>query len=741
MRIQPSCCRWFCLACAVLCIGRAPAQTATETVLYTFQNFPQGTNPYGTLIRDASGNLYGTTNAGCAANAGGIFEAEASGSFKVLYCFQGGTDGASPYAGVVLDSAGNLYGTTYQGGLSGRGVVYKLNTSGQESVLYSFTGGADGSGPYAGVIRDSAGNLYGTTYNGGTANAGVVYRLSPAGQETVLYNFTGGADGENPYAGVTFDSAGNLYGTTYYGGAVNGGVLYKLSPSGQETVLHNFAPGPGSCVSPYAGVIVDKSGNLYGTANSAVYKVTACGHYTQLADLAWTEVGGVPSAGLTVDSSGNLYGTTDGAQQDTTTLAPWGAVYKVSTSGTLTILHRFRGFSNGKNSNSGKNAGVILDAEGNLYGTSFYGGVGGMIFKLDTTGQETAIHKFPAAPGGSFPFGGVIRDRAGNIYGTAGDGGATNQGALYRLDPAGHETALHSFAGPVGSVIARDLAGNLYATGGAGNGLGAIYKVALNGGYTVLYSFTGGEDGTGSSGVNIDAAGNLYGVADGGAAPEGLVFKLDTNGQFTILHAFTGGTDGGDPDPGVFVDPKGNIYGAAYAGGAAGLGVVYEVTAAGRYRVLYTFTGEAGGGGAPRAGPVWDSAGNAYGTAAGGGANQGIVYKISPAGQETVLYTFMGWTDGGGPMAGVVRDAAGNLYGTTEGGGLGAGPANVGAGYGVVYKVDPAGLETVLYTFTGAADGGGPESGVLLDSAGNLYGTCPEGGTAGAGVLYTVTPQ
>jgi len=148
---------WFWLVCALVVTGIAQAQTATETVLYTFGNFPHGTIPYGTLIRDSAGNLYGTTNQGCSANAGGVFEVEASGSFKVLYCFQGGADGSGPYAGVVMGSAGNLYGTTHQGGASGKGVVYKLNTSGQETVLYSFTGGADGSGPYAGVIPDSNG--------------------------------------------------------------------------------------------------------------------------------------------------------------------------------------------------------------------------------------------------------------------------------------------------------------------------------------------------------------------------------------------------------------------------------------------------------------------------------------------------------------------------------------------------------------------------------------------------------
>ena len=148
---------------------------------------------------------------------GVVYKLDRGGHETVLYTFGGGADGGNPYAGVIPDSAGNLYGTTY-GGAAGAGVVFKVNTASQETVLYSFTGGADGWAPNAGVISDSAGNLYGTTVNGGTAGRGVVYKLDTAGQETVLYSFRGGADGAFPFAGVIRDSAGNLYGTTYVGG-------------------------------------------------------------------------------------------------------------------------------------------------------------------------------------------------------------------------------------------------------------------------------------------------------------------------------------------------------------------------------------------------------------------------------------------------------------------------------------------------------------------------------------------
>ena len=201
-----------------------------ETVLYSFTGGADGSGPSG-VVRDAEGNLYGTTWQGGAAKAGVVFRVDPAGNEAVLYTFTGHADGAFPLGGVIRDSAGNLYGTTSGGGTAAHaGVVYKLDAAGNYTVLYSFTGGDDGDSPQSGVTRDSAGNLYGTTYRGGAAGAGVVYKLDTAGNETVLHSFTGGADGSTPYAGVILDSAGNLYGTTFYGGKYSGGVVFKLTP-------------------------------------------------------------------------------------------------------------------------------------------------------------------------------------------------------------------------------------------------------------------------------------------------------------------------------------------------------------------------------------------------------------------------------------------------------------------------------------------------------------------------------
>jgi uncharacterized repeat protein (TIGR03803 family) len=437
------------------------------------------------------------------------------------------------------------------------------------------------------------------------------------------------------------------------------------------------------------------------------------------------------------DSAGNFYGTTElGGVSNV------GVVYKVDKTGKETVLD---GFTGGADGNSPDYSGVIRDSAGDLYGTTNVGGVPGegVVYEVDKTGQEKLLYAFPGLADGDFPEAGVIRDSAGNLYGTASYGGASSWGVVYRVNKTGKETVLYSFTGgadggyPEAGVI-RDSAGNLYGTtffGGA-YGYGVVYKVDKTGKETVLHSFTGGADGgyPEYAGVIRDSAGNLYGTAFiGGASGNGVVYTVDTADQETVLYNFTGGADGGYPFTGVIRDSVGNLYGTAELGGASGAGVVYKLDTAGQETVLYSFTGSADGGYPEYAGVIRDSAGNLYGTTNSGGASGvGVVYKVDTKGQQTVLYSFTGSADGSQPEAGLVRDSAGNLYGTTRYGGA--------SGAGVVYKVDPKGEETVLYSFTGESDGAYPVAGVIRDSAGNLYGTASFGGTKNSGVVFEVKP-
>jgi uncharacterized repeat protein (TIGR03803 family) len=357
------------------------AQGQTFTVLHAFKGGTDGEGPNGGVVRDPAGNLYGTTSYGGSFNFGTVFKLDTTGHETVLYSFTGGADGAIPLAGVILDSAGNLYGTTEHGGDltcnsgAGCGTVFKVDRAGEETVLYSFTTAADGAGtPFAGVIRDAAGNLYGTTADGGPFYSGTVFKLDTTGKETVLYTFTGGrggTDGYLPSGALIRDAAGNLYGDTQLGGNYSFGTLFKVDSTGKETVLYRFRGGS-SGDEPVGSLIMDKAGDLYGTTQGG----------------------------------GTFYD---------------GTVFKLNPVGNKTVLYNFGSGSDG----SLPVAGVIADTAGNLYGTTAYGGTSnvGTVFKLDKTGKETALYSFTGRADGALPVAGLIRDAAGNLYGTAYYGG------------------------------------------------------------------------------------------------------------------------------------------------------------------------------------------------------------------------------------------------------------------------------------------------------------------------------
>jgi uncharacterized repeat protein (TIGR03803 family) len=304
----------------------AHAQTPTDLVLHNFADPPKGAEPLGGVIRDAAGDLYGTTSEGGSSGVGVVFKLDAAGHEMVLYSFTGGADGAYPSGDLIRDSAGNLYGTTSAGGYGGDtacaggcGVVYKLDPAGQETVLHAFTGYPDGANPAAGPVRDQAGNLYGTTKGGGNGY-GVLYKLDPAGNETVLHSFcsvhprTECSDGGSPQSSLILDAKGTLYGTAPIGGKMRGGVLFKADATGHYKVIYEFGADGDE---PIGGVIRDSSGNFYGTTYGGgtsnagvVYKLDTAGNQTVLYNFTGAGDGGNPTSGVVRDLSGSLYGTT-----------------------------------------------------------------------------------------------------------------------------------------------------------------------------------------------------------------------------------------------------------------------------------------------------------------------------------------------------------------------------------------------------------------------------------------------
>lgn len=379
-------------------------------------------------------------------------------TFKVIHNFSGGADGAYGYVGVTPDRSGNLYGTAWAGGTYGNGTVFKLSHSGSGWVLttlYKFAGGNDGATPWGRVALAQDGSLYGTTaYGGGSCDCGTVFHLRPSPSaprtalapwnETVIHRFAG-ADGQMPLGDLTFDSSGNIYGTTFEGGSAGNGVVYELTPSGgdwTETVVYSPAnSGIGTLVDD--GIVFDNSGDINGVfalggpyGYGAVYQLSPSGS-------GWIEQtvygftggsdGAEPFAGLMRDSSGNLYGATIGDGN-----GGGGTEFELINSNgawTFTTLYGFSGSYGG-----GPDEKPVMDAAGNLYGTT--GGDGahgyGSAFKLAQSNGSwtyTSFHDFTGGSDGANPTCVLVFDASGNLYGTTRGGGAYGYGVVFEITP------------------------------------------------------------------------------------------------------------------------------------------------------------------------------------------------------------------------------------------------------------------------------------------------------------------
>lgn len=741
------------------------------SVLYSFAGLPNAYVPQYGLVLDSDGNMYGTTSGDGTYGYGTVVKVSPAGQVTILHSF-GFQDGNYPGGGLVFDSQGYLYGTTAAGGTYGQGTVFRLSTLGEETILYSFSGGTDGINPFGGLVIDSKGNLYGTTNLGGTYGEGTVFEIAATTfKETVLYSFGASAvDASYPIAGLVLDKNNNLYGTTNGGGTNGSGTVFEIpAGGGQDTVLYNFCS-LSNCNdgnSPNDGLVIDGNGNLYGTtqyggtgAGGTVFEVIAATHQETVL-YNFCSVGGYnctdgynPVAGLVMDTKGNLYGTN--SYGGTNGL---GDVFEVSSkTQSETVLYSF-----GTNGGDGISpvARLALDTLGNLYGTtgaysSYYPQ---SVFKLTPALQEIVLyHCCSGGTDGVNPSASLILDSKGTLYGTTAYGGSGRNGTVFKVTTAGAETFLYSFC-PSGATscttdgvsptagLVMDTKGNLYGatqTGGT-YGNGTVYEISAAGQETLLYSFCpgGGACTDGSypyATLTIDSQGNLFGTSKfGGAYGFGTVFEITAAGQESVLYSFCPAgfpcVDGELPSTGLVMDAAGNLYGTTPNGGAYQWGTVYEIAATSHQQtVLYNFGATVSDGLTPSASLVLDKSGNLYGTTINGGAHgAGTVFEISK-GKETLLWNFgTSSTDGSAPQAALVLDSSGNMYGTTIFGGT--------FGQGTVFKVTPAGQESVLYNFTGlGGDGAQPYSGLVMDSSGNLYGTTFKGGSFNGGSIFKLTP-
>lgn len=353
---------------------------SSYSVVYSFGGHPDGATPGSNLV-DVNGTLYGTTALGGRPlqqyGHGTVFSINTSGTERVLYRFGRHPDGKRPSASLI-DVGGIFYGTTQRGGKNYDGTVFTVSTTGKEQVLYNFGSHPDAAGPHASLI-DVRGTLYGTTYYGGTYNAGTIFSISTAGSEHVLHSFGSRLDGANPIAGL-IDVGGKLYGTTFTGGRFGGGTVFSITATGKERRLHSFGGTSSDGHWPYAG-LVDVNGTLYGTTyaggaynGGTVFSITLNGTEKVLHSFGNGHDGLWPHASL-IEVNGTLYGTTSGGGGRHNP----GTVFSISAAGTEQVLHSFGRGSDGANPVAG-----LIDVNGALYGTTEAGGTygDGTVFAL-----------------------------------------------------------------------------------------------------------------------------------------------------------------------------------------------------------------------------------------------------------------------------------------------------------------------------------------------------------------------
>ena len=683
----------------------------------------KGANPQGRLVRGNDGAYYGTTVLGGASDVGTIYKVTLAGEITTLVEFTGNAGsakGSRPQTGLILGSDGAFYGTTNAGGAGGAGTVFRLTAEGVFTTLAEFTyagGGFPGGRP----VEGSDGNFYGTTRIGGANEQGTIFKLTPSGTLTTLVNFTGdgaGNRGSYPESSLT-ESGGNFYGTTSLGGAGNFGTVFKVTPEGVLTTLVEFtkdgAANRGAL--PLGGLSAGADGALYGTTRAGgasdlgtIFKVTTDGVLTTLVEFTGNGTqnrGSLPHVGLTLGSNGSFYGTTNaGGGPDQ------GTIFKMTAEGTLTTLNALS-IRGALNSGGSPEAGLIADSNGELYGTTRFGGAHGFgtVFKFMPGGPLTKLVDFTGVDGskkGAYPAGRLARGRNGGFYGTTTLGGAGNFGTIFDVSNTGFLRTLVQFTGISGDTLGAspqaglvpDNQGNFYGTtqfGGGSDpggvlGRGTVFKLTPNEKLTTLVQFTGnGASNRGQfpTGELVASFGSSFRgtTTSGGASNQGTVFEIFDGRLTTLLDfdAFGGLTGPGHPAAGLCLGNDGSFYGSTTTGGLSsgggdpGPGTIFKVRGINRASTVVELTGRLlpSKGREIRSALVLGPDGDFYGTSSRGGAlDAGTVFKVTPAGVLTTLIEFGAdptLSKGAEPIGSLVLGPDGSFYGTTSSGGRGGG--------------------------------------------------------------------
>jgi uncharacterized repeat protein (TIGR03803 family) len=705
----------------------------SDTTSYTFPAaYPDGDGPECTPVFDAKGDLFGTAAYGGSFDDGAVFELPAGSTQLTALCSFTGANGLNPYAGLTVDAAGDLFGTTINGGTSGHGTVFEIaaGTNVITTVGNFSTSGA--SGPSAGPLAfGPGGTLVGTTLFGPTGSGAIFEDDPKTGIITSPASFSSGS-----YAnfGVVLDAAGDLFGASMNGGSSGDGYIFEL-PNGSSSIT-TVAPFTGSNGARPSGVIIDSAGDLFGSTQSGgansdgtIFEIPAA--TTTITTLAsFSSATGYTAQGLTFGSSGNLLGAAmaGGANSHGTVFElPQGA-------SVITALASFNAPGA-----VGVDAPVFTDSSGNIFGTTAGGGTNyiGAVFELPSGSSSiTTLASFPTA-GGNMPQSGLTADAAGDLFGTTSSGGSQNVGTIFEI-PFGTTAAtiVHSFNGTDGSFpdspLTLDSAGDLFGVtsfGGANND-GVVFELPYGATSAIaVASFTGTNGSDPNTAVALDASGDIFGTTLRGGTGNGTVYEIaaGTN-TVTAIANFTSST-GTSCYSALVIDSQGDLFGTLSSGGVTAYGNVFEV-AHGTNAITTLAAFNNTNGSAPSAGLVMDSTGNLYGTTQTGGASgNGTIFEIPSGSNSITTLTSFNGVDARSPDSTLLLDGK-DLFGISGGGANNA---------GTVFEFVPGAYNPgILFSF-GGNSGSSPTGTLWLDSRGNVYGATSGGGAGNAGVVFELT--
>ena len=726
------------------------AGTYALTTLATF-NGTDGSGPADDLLLDSAGDLFGTTVAGGSSNDGTVFEIPAATHVLTTLVNFNGTNGSSPTAGLVQDSAGNIYGTTYSGGSSNSGTVFELAAgTNAMTTLVTFTG-TNGGSPRNDMVVDSAGDLFGTTMTGGSSGDGIVFEIAANTHAlTTLITFNG-RNGATPRGGLVMDSAGNLLGTTVAGGTSGAGTVFELSTSGLFTVTATDTNGASASEklalsvlpSPTISTTTLPTGNVGQSYNQTISASGGSGF------LSYAVTSGSLPPGLTLDeATGNLIGTPTSASGSpyaftitaTDTLGDTGSQnYSVIITGAVGI-----NTTTLPNWTVGQAYSQTISVTDSNSPFTFAVATGSLPTGLSLNSSTGAITGTPTTTSGSpFAFTITVTDAAQDVASqnysiTINAAPTITTTTLASDDVDGNYSQTIAVAGGTGAETFAVSAGNLPAGLSLNSATGAITGTPTTESshsatptLTALDSFNVYEDSVG--GLLIDKSGNIFGTTgNDGTYGYGTVFEIAAGSQtITTLTNFNGAGNGSSPMGDLIEDSSGNIYGATAYGGADNDGTVFEL-AAGSHTLTTLASFNYSDGSKPYGGLVEDSNGNLFGTTAiGGGYGKGVVYEVAAGTHAlTDLGTFTGTANGANPVGSLYLDSSGNLFGTTQSGG-GNGANNTGTVFEVAAGSNSI---TTLYSFILAV----PNGHLVEDSSGNLYGTTIDGGPGGGGGVFEI---